>query len=723
MRQVFLENGTLVVQKVAQPSLDDHALLISVHYSFISSGTEAATIANAKRSTLFSNVPHKIKAVLKSLAVHGVEGTQALVKSRLKGTLQALGYSCSGKVIAVGKKITKFRPGDYVACAGAGWANHADVVCIPEHLAVAVKDEDAVKYASITTIGSIALQGIRRAQVQLGEIVCVVGLGLLGQVTVQLAKNAGATVIGIDLLESRLDIAKEMGADYTFKGGETVQKNIDFLTKHRGVDCTIITAATASSEVVQQAMEMTRRKGKVVVVGDVGLNLQRNPLYKKEIDFLISCSYGPGRYDTSYEIEGKDYPYDYVRWTENRNMEAITQLIAEGKLSVDKLASYEFHVEDVAKAYELIKSQQALGVILRYLPKDDVSFIPAVRKPLNKKDITFLPALKETVRVGFVGVGGFAQVKLLPMVKKVPGIKISAIVDANVATAENTKRTYGAATALVDEKELFDKDLVDAVIIASPHKFHCDQIIEALCHGKAVFVEKPMVTTFEQHEKLSAFLHDNPSAPFCVDYNRSFAPFVQKIKWEVADRHSPLVIHYRMNAGYIPVDHWVQTEVGAGRIIGEACHIFDLFCFLTGANPVAVSAEALKPSSDDLFPTDNFSVQISFDDGSICSLIYTALGHAGLGKERMEVFFDSKSIVMDDYKTLRGFGTSHGFNETSQMQDKGHEILIKKFFEGLQSEKRKMPIDLHRLNQVSQLTLTIDELVCQGGGNKEVVVE
>ncbi|MFT6765631.1 MAG: putative dehydrogenase/threonine dehydrogenase-like Zn-dependent dehydrogenase [Alteromonas naphthalenivorans] len=723
MRQVFLENGKLIVQKVAQPHLDENALLVSVHYSFISSGTEAATIANASQNPLFSNVPQKIKAVLKSLATHGVEGTRALVESRLKGTLQALGYSCSGKVIAVGKKVTQFRPGDYVACAGAGWANHADIVCIPENLAVIVPKKEAVRNASITTIGSIALQGIRRAQVQLGEIVCVVGLGLLGQITVQLAKNAGATVIGVDLVQDRLDTAKELGADYVYKGGEGLNKELDFLTKHHGVDCTIITAATASDEVVQQAMEITRRKGKVVVVGDVGLNLQRNPMYKKEIDFLISCSYGPGRYDKSYEIDSKDYPYDYVRWTENRNMQAIAQLIAQNKLTIDKLITHEFHIDDVAQAYDLIKEKKALGVIIRYTPKEDDSFIPAVRKPFDQKDIKFLPTIKDTVRVGFVGVGGFAQVKLLPMVKKIPGVKISAIVDANVTAAENTSRTYGAATALVDSQELFDKDLVDVVVIASPHKFHSDQVIGALSHGKAVFVEKPMVTTFEQHKQLSEFLANNPKAPFCVDYNRSFAPFIQKIKWEVSERKTPLVIQYRMNAGYITADHWVQTDVGAGRIIGEACHIFDLFCFLTGANPTAVSVEALKPQGSNLFPTDNFSAQISFDDGSICSLLYTAIGHAGLGKERMEVFFDSKSIVMDDYKVLKGFGTSPGFNESVQMQDKGHEVLMHKFFASLKEEKRTMPIDLKRLNMVSKLTLTIDDLACRGGGIKEVVVE
>ncbi len=720
MRQVFLENGVLVVHNVAQPHLDERSILVSIHYSFISSGTEAATVANAKQSTLFHNVPHKIKAVLQSLAQNGVEGTQALIRSKLKGTLQALGYSCSGKVIAVGSKVTKFRPGDFVACAGAGWANHADVVCIPENLAVAIQNESMVKYASITTIGAIALQGVRRAQVQLGEIVAVVGLGLLGQITVELLKNSGCVVIGIDFLEDRLALAKELGADYVFTSSDQVQKEIEFITKHKGVDCTIITAATESSEVVQAVMEYTRRKGRVVVVGDVGLHLQRNPLYKKEIDFLISCSYGPGRYDTAYELDGRDYPYDYVRWTENRNMEAIVSLIQNKKLAVAKLATQEFHIEDVAKAYEEIKAKRALGVILKYTPKSDISFIPAVKKPFKDKNIVFpFFTQKQMVRVGFIGAGGFAQVKLLPIVSKVEGVKIAAIVDANVTNAENTSRTYGAAVSLVNDTELFTKDIIDAVVIASPHIFHCDQIIEALEHGKAVFVEKPMVTTFDQHEKLSAFLKKNPTAPFCVDYNRSFAPFIQKIKWELVSRKTPVMIHYRMNSGYIPGSHWVQTDMGAGRLIGEACHIFDLFCFLTGSQPVSVSAEAIKPLSDNLFPTDNFTVQISFKDGSVCSLLYTALGHSGLGKEYMEVFYDGKSIVMDDYKVLKGYGVSHSFNETMAFQDKGHELILNKFFTGLRSEQRTMPISLERLHTVSELTLIIDKLVCQGGGEKQ----
>lgn len=720
MRQVFLEKGDLVVQEIAGPQLEEHSVLVSVHYSFISSGTEAATIANATRSTLFSNVPQKIKAVLASLGRHGIDGTKALIKGRLKGTLQALGYSCSGRVIAIGSKVTQFRVGDFVACAGAEFAHHADVVCVPENLVVSLPDEKYLKAASITTLGAIALQGVRRAQLQLGETVCVLGLGLLGQLTVQLAKSAGCTVIGIDLLESRAQLAKELGADYTFLATDANKdKTIEFLTNHKGVDCTLITASSRSDSIVQTAMELTRKKGKVVLVGDVGLKLERAPFYKKEIDFLISCSYGPGRYDPEYELDGKDYPYAYVRWTEKRNMQAIISFIQNKKLNIEKLISKEYLIEDVVQAYQELKTGKSLGVILRYTPKDDFSFVPAKRDLFPETPLSFIPAKKGTFRVGVVGVGGFARTKLLPLVSKIEGVTINAIADIDAASAENVSRTYGATRTFVEEQDLFEEPNLDVVIIASPHKFHSDQAIQALSQGKAVFMEKPMVTTFDQYQKLSTFLKNNPKTPFCVDYNRSFAPFIQKIKWELAERHSPLVMTYRMNAGYIPQTHWVQRQIGAGRVIGEACHIFDLFYFLTNSRPVAVSVEALRPSSDDLFPTDNFSAHISFSDGSICSLVYTSLGHPALGKERMELFFDSKTITMDDYLTLRGYGTSRSFDQTVATQDKGHGKLMKKFFEGMKQDEIVMPISIERLNTVAELTLTIDKLVCQGGGNKE----
>lgn len=726
MRQVFLDKGIVVVREVCRPLLDDYSVLVAVHYSYVSSGTELATIAHANQSVLFSNVPQKVKKILSSISSHGIDGTAALIKSKLKGELQSLGYSCAGRVIAVGKKVTSLRYGDYVACAGAGFAHHADIVCVPENLVVRVSKKEHLKLASLTTIGAIALQGIRRAQVQLGDYVCVLGLGLLGQITVQLAKNCGCIVIGVDLLAERLALAKECGADMVINAThENCSDEIASFTGRCGVDTTIITAASQSDTLVQQAMEITRKKGRVVLVGDVGLKLERNPWYEKEIDFLISCSYGPGRYDTAYEQNGQDYPYAFVRWTENRNMQAFISLIEHERIKLGGLISAEVTLDDVATGYDLLKNKKGLGVIIRYEPEkiDEEISISSEGDQGYKKDgiITFVPAVKDVMSVGIIGAGGFAKVKLLPIISRLQSIKINAVVDADIRKSLSTSRLYGAAKALVDDTDLFKEDLVDVVVIASPHKFHCEQALKALYNGKAVFVEKPMVTDFDQLAHVKEFFKHYPQAPFCVDYNRSFAPFIKKIKRVIKKRNTPLMVQYRMNAGFMPKDHWVQTEIGAGRVIGEACHIFDLFCFLTDSKPLSISVESLHSTRNTLlFPTDNFCVQIQFEDGSTCSLLYTSLGHAQLGKERMEIFFDSKAIVMDDYVRLTGYGLSSSFNETMKIADKGHEALLTAFFKQVRQKTFVPPISIDRLISVAELTLMIDQLACEGGGNREL---
>lgn len=715
MRQVFLEKGVVAVKEVAQPILEETAVLVQVHYSCISTGTEGATIANAQKPIFFSNVSSKLKKVLESVAVNGIDGTKALIKGRLQGQIVPIGYSCSGQVIAVGKATKTIKPGDWVACAGAGQANHADIVCVAENLVVKVTDPTKIKQASCTTIGAIALQGVRRAELALGETVAVIGLGLLGQLTVQLARASGCRVIGIDILDERLALAKHSGAHAVYNATDpSLLQDIAFLTGHHGVDSTIIAAASTSDALVQQAMEITRKKGKVVVVGDVGLQLQRSPLYSKEIDFLISCSYGPGRYDAEYEQKGHDYPYSYVRWTENRNMQAFVAMIESGQLDIDLLVSREMVVEDAPQAYESLAKKEGLGVILSY--KHDAEVKSSGVSKQEQQGVRFVPAVKDTIRLGVIGAGGFAQVKLIPIVAQLKNVRIGAIVDAQISNAVNVARLYGVEHSFVDDEKLFEHDYVDAVMIASPHVYHGDQIIKSLSRGKAVFAEKPMVTTFEQLDHLRTFLQANPSSLLCVDYNRSFAPFIQTIKKTVAQRATPLVVQYRMNAGLIPKDHWVQTEVGAGRIIGEACHIVDLFYYLTDAQPVSVSVETIGSSHQHLFPTDNFSAHIRFSDGSLCSLLYTSVGHKQAGKERMEVFYDGKTIVMNDYTELRGFGLPSSFDQTVKGADKGHQELLTRFFSQLRAAESVMPISTDRLLSVANMTLVIDKLAREGGG-------
>lgn len=718
MRQVFLDKGLVSLRHVCEPLLDDYSVLVNVHYSFISSGTEVATIASAQQS-IFSNIPQKITKILESVASNGIEATRALISGKLKGSIQALGYSCSGQVIAVGKHVKSVQAGDYVACAGAGSANHADVVCIPEHLVVRLSQKESLKAASITTLGAIALQGVRRAQLQIGEHVCVIGLGLLGQLTVQLAVQAGCKVFGIDLMPERLALAEQLGAYRVYNAAEgDCTNDILFATNHHGVDAAIITAASKSDSIVKQAMDLTRKKGRVVVVGDVGLALERDAFYKKEIDFLISCSYGPGRYDVQYEQRGVDYPYAYVRWTEQRNMQAFVDLIERKRINIEPLIAEEIPVDLVEKAYEKISGKQGLGIVLSYEPKPAKEDQVACTRVHT--GVQFIPAIHDPVRVGVVGAGGFAKIKLMPILSKLHDVQIHAIVDPDAANALNVSRQYNARFSLSSEADLFSQDLVDAVVVASPHKYHTEQALKALQSGKAVFLEKPMATTIEQFKSIYEFLQQNPQARFCVDYNRSFAPFIQKIKEAISERSTPLMVHYRMNAGFLPKDHWVQMDIGAGRIIGEACHIIDLFYFLTDSHPVALSVEALGSLRDDLFPTDNLSVQLKFADGSVCSLLYTALGNSKMGKERMEIFYDGKSILMDDYIQLRGYGLERSFDQIVRTPDKGHEALMKKFFAEVRKEIFAPPIEFDRLNRVAQLTLLIDELACQGGGEKEL---
>ncbi len=709
MRQLFIEKQSIVIKNVSQPLLDADLILVKTAYSYISSGTESSTLSKASESIFFSNIANKMNKIWQALSEHGIEGTKALIKGKLHGTAMPLGYSCSGRVIAVGQNIASIKVGDLVACAGAGYASHAELVCVPENLVVKISHEQFLKDASITTIGAIALQGLRRAQLQLGELVCVQGLGLLGQLTVQLAKNAGCTVIGIDIVPERLTLAQQLGADVVFDAqSPTLLNDIAFYTDHNGVDCTLITAASKSNALVQQAMEITRKKGKVVVVGDVGLSLERAPLYQKEIDFLISCSYGPGRYDDEYEKKGYDYPYAYVRWTENRNMQAFVHLIEQGNIAIAPLISECLPLQEAQKAYEHLQAKQCLGVILEY-PTN-------YQQPVQP--VAYIPARKAILRVGIIGAGGFAKTKLMPLVARIRDTKITAIVDADITCAINAANVYTPAQALTHDAELFNNDLADVVIIASPHKYHCEQISAALASNTAVFAEKPMVTTFEQLEELQAIIIKS-STPLCIDYNRSCAPFMQTIKKELKKRSTPIVVHYRMNAGFIPKQHWIQTDVGAGRIIGEACHIMDLFCFLTDAQPQSISVETIGNTASNLCKTDNVSIQISFADGSLCTLLYTALGSSQLSKERMELFFDGKAIVMDDYKTLTGYGLPKSFNQKTMSPDKGHQALLDQFFAAVRHGS-PLPMSKEHLYTVAYMTLVADQLARSGGGQQVI---
>lgn len=720
MRQVFLQRGNIQLQNISIPLENENNIIVKVHYSFISTGTEGATLV-ASGQSLFGkfaqNTESHVQKVLGALKENGVAGTIALIKDKINQVMP-LGYSCAGQVVHVGDNVTKFRVGDYVACAGASYAHHADFVTIPQNLAVKIYNSEVLKHASFTTIGSIALQGIRRANLQIGETVCILGLGLIGQITLQLAKLAGCKVIAADLFDYKVELAQQFGVDYAFNAKTyDLVEELAFATAHKGADVTIITASSETGRIIDQAMRVTRRKGKVILVGDVKIDFSRDQFYAKEIDFLISCSYGPGRYDSSYEAQGNDYPYDYVRWTENRNMEYFIKLLEDKKINIQPLISHEFDLNRVQEAYECLQKSEALGIVLSYSSAHSEQIASETEdKPQEIRHVKPFIRTEKKIRVGVIGAGGFAKIKLLPIINRIKNCHIHTIIDADAATTINVARQYSSHRINNDYRKILTDDDVNVIIIATPHALHLQQTIDCLSAGKAVFCEKPAVVNEEQLLELSNFLLHNKDVVYCVDFNRSFSPFMKKIKSVLQGRSNPLQLIYRMNAGYLNKSHWIQSNEHGGRIIGEACHIFELFCFLTDAEPVSIAVASINSREENIISHDNFAAHITMSDGSICSLIYTALGNAGIGKEYMELFFDGKTIKMNDFIELTGYNLPTTFTAKTSSQDKGHEALIDSFFNVVRTPQAVVPIPFSRIIAASKISLIVNRLARQGGG-------
>lgn len=717
MRQVFLDKGSLAVQEMAQPLLQDQAVLVLVSYSFIGSDTDIATVASTQTG-LFDNVPRKVKMILDA----AVTSARARRPSRV---IQSLGYSCTGQVIATGKKVTHVRPGDFVACAGAGYAHHADLAVVPDHLVTRLSSKELLKKASVATVGSAALHSVRRAKLQLGDRVAVIGLGLLGQLIVQCAKKSGCRVLGTDVIPERIADAYAIGADRAFHASnDDVLHEAALFTQHSGFDVTIIAVDSASNDLVQRAMEITRRRGRVIIAGDIGLSIHREPFHEKEIDLSMVCAHDYMTRAYTDNADSRPGRWSYEAWSEQRNMQEIVSLIENNELHVNLFTKEEATLNTLDEAYVRIKEKQTYGVVLSCVPEtnqtDDMR-VEHHRARIQLQTTSapcFVPAQRETVRVGVIGVGRFAKDRLMPALARMRGVSINALADPDATNVHAAGKLYNAASVCTSDLELLSQDCVDAVVIASPHRYHARQALSALRAGKAVFVEKPLVTDEAELEEFSHYLKANPHAPLCVDFNRSVSPFIMAIKGAVAKRQTPLMMHYRINSSFLPREHWIHSELGAGRIIGDACSLVDIFCLLVEAEPLSVSVEAIRSSRDDVFPTDNFVAHISFHDGSVCSLMYTALGNHKAGTERLEVYFDGKSIVMDDYTGLYSFGLSTAFNQSVATPEFGHEQLLAQFVQAIQINPYAPPLPFDRLLLGARLTLAIDQLVLAGGGTK-----
>ena len=711
MKQVIIKKGTAVVEQLPTPKIGAGEVLVSVRNSCISVGTE---LANMQASSIpiwkrALNQPEKVLAFGNTIVERGIMSAVQLIQDKRNASALA-GYSLSGEIVEVGDDVHNLFIGQRVACAGGQYAQHADFVRVSRNLCVPVPDSVDFESASTVALGAIALQGVRRAQPQLGETFLVVGLGILGQLTAQILKANGCKVIGSDPDSARLDLAKSLGVDFgTLSLNEDIE-TILRLTDGHGVDSVIVTAATASNEVMSTAFRACRKKGRVVLVGDVGLNLKREDFYIKEIDFFISSSYGPGRYDSKYEEIGLDYPIGYVRWTENRNMSEYLRQISIGAVKIAPLISARYSIEQAESAYVAISSnEKPLLVLLEY------SGDPAKLKQNFHQEITSPKReLGESIGIAVMGVGSFAQSSHLPNIKSLSSLfSLEAVVSRTGITAKNIGDKFKARYISTDQSAVLTDPNIEAILIATRHNLHGSLALEALSAGKHVLVEKPLTIDPSELKLLQDFFEKTAqscsSSPILLTgYNRRFSPHAKQMKILVQERTSPFILNYRMNAGFLPSDHWVHGAEGGGRNLGEACHIYDLFVYLAGSSIESISVDSIKPTSNYYGKNDNFIATFHFLDGSIASLTYTSMGHKNQPKEMAELYVDGKIAFLNDYKSL----VVHGQEKLSlnlRVQDKGFLNELKEFAAGIKSGN--WPISWSDQVQVSNAAFLIEKLL------------
>lgn len=688
MKQILqnISNGRRSIASLPDPMVQPGQVLIANAASLISAGTEKMVMDLAGKSLIAKarERPDHVRRVLEKVRSEGLFETLKQVRAKLDEPMK-LGYSSAGTVLACGAGVQDFKPGDRVASNGP----HAGVVSVPRHLVARMPDSVGFEAASFTVVASIALQGLRLAQPQIGETVLVLGLGLVGQLAVRLLAASGVRVLGTDPDEAKCRLAVELGAFHAAPGLGAA--DVEALTGGWGADKVLICASTPSQQPVTLAADAVRKKGRIVLVGVVGLELDRRPFYFKEAEFVVSCSYGPGRYDAAYEEKGQDYPYPYVRFTEQRNMQAVLDLMGSGRLDVAPLVTHRFAIEDAEQAYRIIEEgrERYLGMVLGYPPL----------APLRRVAVAPAPAAGTragagaSVGVAVLGAGSFARSVLVPALRRQPGLRLHTLCSAGGVSALNLAEKGGFEFATTDEDAAFDSPEVGAVVVLTRHSEHGRQVLRAVRAGKHVFTEKPLCLTVDELDAIeAALLEKGAQAPLVsVGFNRRHAPAALAVKGFFAGAQAPLAVSVRFNAGAIPPDHWTQDEaIGGGRLVGEACHAIDLATFLHGSPPVRVFAESIGGSAAPAATDDQCFITLRHADGGISNVAYLAGGDKSFPKERVEVIGAGRVAVIDDFRAwtlTRGGRTSrHGGR-----QDKGHLAGVAAFARALAGRGETTP--------------------------------
>ncbi len=703
MKQVLQnrKTGRPFVGEVPVPALQRGRVLVRTVASLISAGTERAAVELVSKGLVQEarQRPDLVKAVVAKVKNEGLLNTFASVRDKMVAS-QALGYSASGIVAAVAEDVSEFQVGDRVACAGVGYASHAEVLSVPKNLCVHLPENVSFESGAYGTLGAIALQGVRLAEPTLGESVVVIGLGLVGELTVQLLKANGCRVFGLDLNPERVALALELGADKASVSSETSAKEIEAWTRGHGADAVLITAATDSNEPVELAARVSRLKGRVIVVGMTGMNIPRAPFFSRELKLVISMSYGPGRYDPEYEERGHDYPLPYVRWTEKRNIESFLELIGERKINVERLTTHRFPITEADRAYQLISGELRepnLGVVLNYDPDAEVVRKVSLGGQVRKSE--------KSIVLGVIGAGGYVPAMLLPHFKT-EGVELRAIMTASGISAHDVGKRFGFANAVSSADEVLDDAGVNLIVVGTRHDLHAELARKALERNKHVFVEKPLALDDEQ---LDAVLEAAGSSTgrLMVGFNRRFSPLAQRAKEFFDGRDTPLSMLYRVNAGHIPKEHWTQNaDEGGGRIVGEVCHFIDLMQFLTGAPPVSVFAESISAKSSKIVDSDSVFITLRFADGSNGAVAYLSEGDKGLAKERLEIFGAGRVFVLDDFRraTLSKDGREEQF--VLKAQDKGQQAQVHEVCASVLSGG-DAPIGLDELTATTRATFRV----------------